>query len=191
VRRFDFILWQDDMDASLAAAIGVAAAASEVVELSSSWWTAPKQGAVDVPLLDLAPGAVAVEWFSNGPGTALQISVFGPALGAVDFVAAFARRLALALGRPLLFSDCHVFPLVFLMAREDGAIVHVVVRDDDAMALLPDDPGDPDYWARDVLFAPGDRLPHPGPEEQRAPGAPRTRCAIFGGPCPKRRLRCL
>jgi hypothetical protein len=76
------------------------------------------------------------------------------------------------------------------MAREDGAIVHVVVRDEEGMALAPQDPDDPDHWARDVLFAPGEALPRATAAELQARSDPPLRCAVFGGACPKRKQLC-
>ena len=78
-----------------------------------------------------------------------------------------------------------------MMARADGAIVHVVVRDDDGMALVPDDPADPHYWERDVLFEPDAPLPAATAAELDAQPDPPLHCVVFGGACPKRKFRCV
>jgi hypothetical protein len=185
-----YALWQDDLDERLLAAIRFAADGAEV-QLRDTWMGLPKDRGDDAPWEDVPSGALAVEWDAVGPGAAMQLCVFGRVLGDDVSQAQFGRRLALALGRPLLFSDCHLFPLTYMMAREDGAIVHVVIRDDDAMSLLPDDPADPDYWERDVLFAPGAALPATPDSALDAQADPPGQCVVFGGGCPKRKFRCV
>lgn len=188
MRIFYFVLWQDDLDQPLVDAVGAAAGGLPVV-LSQAWNGMSKDGAAeDPPEFDVPAGVIELEWRTRGPGSAMQLAVYARPLPADVGVAEFGRRLARALGRPLLFSDCHVFPLSYFMAREDGAILHVVVRDDDGMALLPDDPKEPDSWERDVLFAPSQPLPMPA-DDLRAD--PPERCGVFTGACPKRTSLCV
>ncbi len=190
MRRLFYLLWQDDLDPALVEAIRSAVSGAELV-LLDTWWGLAKDGEDDPAGPDIPPGAVAVEWSARGPGAAMELCVFGPGVPDDLSPPQFGRRLAKALGRPLLFSDCHVFPLTYMMAREDEAIVHVVVRDDDGMALVPDDPDDPDCWARDVLFEPDAPLPAATAAELDARPDPPLRCAVFGGACPKRKFRCV
>jgi len=190
MRRLFYLLWQDDLDPALVEAVRVAANCTEVV-LLHTWWGLAKDGGDDPPEPAIPPGAVAMEWSARGRGAAMELCVFGPGLADDLSPPQFGRRLAKALGRPLLFSDCHVFPLSYMMARENGAIVHVVVRDDDGMALVPDDPDDPDHWARDVLFEPDTPLPAASAAELDAQPDPPLHCAVFGGACPKRKYRCV
>ncbi len=184
-RRF-FIAWLAEPDERLlqaiARAMGIAAP-----RLLPTWWGCDKETG-DLP--DPAPeeGLVNVEFNTCGART-MELQVFGPAVSMPT--AALARAIARADGRPLLFSDCHLFPFTYMMAREDGAILHVLVRSDDAVVddfeLLPEDPANPDYWRRDVLFAPDDPLPPP----LVARADPPAHCAVFRGPCPKRQERCV
>ncbi len=189
MRRLYYVLWQDDLDAALAEAIGVASGGAPV-QLRGDW-IGVGGDAVGAPLDQPPPTGVVAEWGTRGPGAAMELCVWGPALADDLSEAQFGRSLAKALGRPLLFSDCHVFPLTYMLAREDGAIVHVVVRDDDAMTLAPDDPDDRDYWARDVLFEPHAPLPKATAAELEATPDPPDHCVTFGGRCPKRKFRCV
>jgi hypothetical protein len=189
MRRLYYVLWQDDLDPALVEAVSAGAGGAEV-QLRGNWMDLGKDGGdatLDLP----APAGVAVEWTAPAPGAAMELCVWGPALADDLTEAQFGRRLARALRRPLLFSDCHLFPLTYMMAREDGAIVHVVVRDDDGMALLPDDPADPDYWERDVLFEPDALLPTATAAELEARPDPPDHCIVFGGRCPKRKFPCV
>jgi hypothetical protein len=184
-RRF-FIAWLPEPDERLLLAIARATGVAEA-RLLPTWYGCDKQTG-DLPDPEPEEGPVNVEFDSCGAGT-MQLQVFGPAVSMPT--AALGRAIALADGRKLLFSDCHLFPFTYMMAREDGAIVHVVVRSDhdivDDFELLPEDPADPDYWRRDVLFAPGDALPPP----LVARADPPEHCAVFRGPCPKRQQRCV
>ena len=189
MRRLYYVLWQDDLDLALVEAIGIASGGAEV-QLRGDWMGVGKDGG-DASLDQPAPTGVAAEWSARGPGAAMELCVWGPALADDLSEAQFGRSLAQALGRPLLFSDCHVFPLTYMLAREDGAIVHVVVRDDDAMSLLPEDPDDPDDWSRDVLFEPRAPLPKATAAELEAKPDPPDHCVTFGGRCPKRKFRCV
>jgi hypothetical protein len=184
-RRF-FIAWLPAPDARLLQAIARATGV-DAVRLLPTWYGCDKQ-TNDLPDPKPEDGPGSVEFERCGVRT-MQLQGVGPAVSMAT--AALARAIALADGRPLLFSDCHLFPFTYLMARADGAIVHVVVRSADEVAddfeLLPDDPAAPDYWRRDILFAPGDALPPP----RVAQADPPEHCAVFGGPCPKRQERCV
>ncbi len=183
-RRF-FIVWLPEPDERLLRAIARATGVAEA-SLLPSWYGCDKQTG-DVPDPEPEAWPVNVEFDTYGART-MQLQVFGPAVSMAT--AALGRAIALADGRPLLFSDCHLFPFTYMMARADGAIVHVVVRSDDGgddFELLSEDPADPDYWRRDVLFAPGDALPSP----LVARADPPEYCAVFRGACPKRQERCV
>ena len=189
MRRLYYELWRDNLDPAVIDAVGVAAGGAGV-QVRGDWLGLGEDG--DEAWLDLpAPTGVAVEWSARGPGAAMELCVWGPALAGELTEAEFGRRLAMALGRPLLLGDCHIFPLSYMMARADCAIVHVVVRDDDALTLLPEDPADPDYWERDVLFEPDTPLPTATAAELAARPDPPDHCITFGGRCPKRKFRCV
>ena len=149
-RRF-FIAWVPEPDERLLRAIARATGVAEA-RLLPTWWGCDKK-TYDMPDSGPEEGALFVEFETCGART-MQLQIFGPAVSMGT--AALGRAIALADRRPLLFSDCHLYPFTYMMAREDGAILHVLVRSDDAVAddfeLLPDNPADPDYWRRDILF---------------------------------------
>jgi hypothetical protein len=185
MQRHFLVAWLPQPDARLLDAIATAAGVAEA-QLLPTWWGCGKDS-LNAPDLGLDEGAVNVEFDTCGE-RAMQLQIFGPAVSLRT--AALARAIALSDGRPLLFSDCHLFPFSYLMAREDGAIVHVVVKSDeeaiDNFELLPDDPASPDYRRWDVLFAPDAPLP-PALVERADPPA---HCAVFRGACPKRQFPC-
>jgi hypothetical protein len=191
MNRLDFILWQGAPDHALVDALAAAAGMDDVVVLTT--WNGCVKGSWDFPATPEATGAVNLEWLDLGTGAAMAIEVFGSAIGPGLGRPEFGRRLARALGRPLLFGDCHLFPWTYMMAREDGAIVHVVVQpgDEAGFVLLPEDPSHPDHWERDVLFGPDDPLPVTTAETLASRLSPPGHCAIFGGACPKRKFRCV
>jgi hypothetical protein len=189
MRRLNFCAWDEHVSPAFLEAAITAAGASEALLLKT--WNGVEKITWDIPATDPPPAQLYVEWLTGGPGNASQVQLFGPAIADDCGEPAFGRRLARAWGKPLLFSDCHLFPGSWMMAREDGAIVHVVIRDDDTMALLPDDPADPDYWPRPVLFGPGDPLPVPTAAELAARPDPPDHCVVFGGRCPKSLQQCV
>lgn len=186
MQRFFFVAWLPRPDARLIAAIARAVGVADA-RLLPTWWGCEKQTG-NLPHPEPDEGPLNIEFDTCGERT-MQLQVFGPAVSLG--IAALGRAIALSDGRPLLFSDCHLFPFSYMMAQEDGAIVHVIVRPDEGVGndfeLLPDDPADPDFWRRDVLFAPSDPLPPPLVERADPP----TRCGVFRGACPKRQERCV
>ena len=191
MRDYYFCAWRTPPDAAFLSAVAKAANVdAHNARLLDSWDHVDKADPFG-PEVEPPKAQVYVEWTPAGDSlVTCQIHVFGPAIREDESEPSFARRLARLSGWPLLFSDCHVYPNTWMMAREDGAIVHVVVRDDDDMTLLPEDPREPDHWARDVLFAPDDPLPQPTAAELDARGDPPDRCKAFGGACPKRKFLC-
>jgi hypothetical protein len=155
------------------------------VRLPPTWWGCDKSGG-GLPDPEPVEGPVNVEFMACSD-RAMEFAVFGRGLTLAR--ADLGRAIAIADGRPLLFSDCSLFPFSYFMAREDGAIVSVVVSpaDEGAFVLLPQDPAEPDATPRVVLFGPNEPLPRPADPAELDP--PR-RCAVFGGPCPKRHSVC-
>jgi hypothetical protein len=180
LQRQFYVAWVTEPDAVLIAAVAEATGAGEVRVLPTWWGCEKRNGALPVP--EPGEGLVNLE-FQRCSDRAMEFSVFGP--GVRRARADLGRAIALASGRPLLFSDCNLFPWSYFMAREDGAIVNVAIHptDEDIFELMPEDPADPDGIPRTVVFAPDEPLP-------TAPDLPELdpprRCAVFGGPCPKR-----
>lgn len=138
------------------------------------------------------PGPINVEVYRRGGQFALDVEVWGPTFGEGESSAGFARALALALGRPVLFSDCSSFVFSYFLADPKGAIWEALlqIRDDDVMDL-----DDTSLYPRLVIAADEDlpRRAAGDPEswthgdtscETYVPGRP---CRVFAMECPKRR----
>jgi hypothetical protein len=140
------------------------------------------------------PGPINVEVYWRRGQFALEVEVWGPTFGDGQTAAGFARALALAIGRPLLFSDCSAFALSYFLTDAKGAIWEVLLqtRDDDVLDLDDTSPylrlmiaadeqlprravGDPESWTH------GDTTC-----EAYVPARP---CRVFARECPKRRAR--
>jgi hypothetical protein len=190
MREYNFCAWRSAPDAAFLAAVARAAGVGETELAVLDTWNFVNKTDPMAPDVEAPQASVYVEWVEIGEAAvSCQIRIFGPAIREDEGEPVFARRLARESSEPLLFSDCHIYPNTWMMAREDGAIVHVVVRDDDAMTLLPDNPADPDYWERDVLFAPDAPLPPTTAAGLDARIHPPERCK-FGGRCPKKKFVC-
>lgn len=139
------------------------------------------------------PGPINVEVYRRKGRFALEVEVWGETFGEGETSASFSRALALALGRPLLFSDCSSFPFSYFLVDPKGAIWEVLLQisDDDIFDLCDSShypcltiavnkclprraAGDPDSWT------PGDTSC-----ETYVPGRP---CRAFAMECPRKRV---
>lgn len=169
-------------------ALRVATGESDVVGLET--WMGCDKATWDLPVLPQPTGRIEVEWLLRRGQFGLDLRIMTRDSCREMSAAMFARAFARALGRPLLFSDCHLFPWSYIMASADGSIFDVVCEpnEDDRLDLLPDDPDGPDHFTPVLLFAAGDALP-PAPEGGMF--EPPDRCGVFGGACPKKSDRCI
>ncbi len=190
MRFLNFVVWKTGPDEDLVRAVG-AAFGTTAVRVVDTWNFSEKSTGDLLAANDPPPADVYLEWLERG-GDAISLQIFGPAVKDDAGAGDVGRALALALGMPLLFSDCSLFPFSYLMAREDGAILNVVIRDldEDGFELLPSDPDDPDHWIPEMVFEADQPLPPPASEEMRRNIVHHKMCAIFDGPCPKPAFKC-
>ncbi|MBV9993715.1 MAG: hypothetical protein JO127_00750 [Caulobacteraceae bacterium] len=145
-------------------------------------------------------GAVNIEWLRRRGRYALEVQVYRRDAATNETPAQFARRLAAALQRSILFSDCSTFGYSYFSAEPDGSIwaqLLVIGDDDERLDLDSYDHPDPSQRYPRMVFRGDAPLPVRGavpPEassgdystcEIRISGKP---CRIFNLPCPKHRL---
>ena len=187
VRTFNLISDLDGITESLLRAIRIATACEDVVVLST--WNGCDKATWDLPAENEPWGGVNVEWLLRAGEFRLDVKLWGRAIPASYTRARLAREIAKALGRPLLFSDCAIFPWSYLEAMPDGAIRHVVARpnDDDRLDLYPAapaGPGDREYFEPEILYGPSDPLNDADPWMPER-SIPPDYCAVFNRSCPK------
>lgn len=160
---------------------------SEVVGLETWMWC--DKATHEVPVTPRRHGKVEVEWLRRKGQFGLDLRIIARDSCQRMSAAMFARAFAGALGRPLLFSDCHLFPWSYILAGADGSMFDVVCQpnDEDRLDLVAGDPDRPGDFTPGLLFAPYDALPAPLEGETFAPP---DRCGVFGGACPKKSERC-
>ena len=191
MQSFDLMADLDGVTQELVRAIAHAAGTMDIAVLST--WNGCDKVSWDLPGEMERTAEVNVEWLLRSGRFRLDLRVWGRGIPDTRTEARFARDVARTLGRPLLFSDCHLFPWSYILARQDGAILHVLVRpnEGDSFDLMPETPafeGDTDFFAPELLYASGDPLDDAGtqiPERSLPP----EYCRIFNGPCPKS-LKC-
>ena len=167
-----------DFSGEIPRALHVITGESDIVVLET--WNGCDKTSWDLP--PAAPqGRIEIEWLRRKGQFGLDLKIFARDSYLRMGEAVFVRALARALGRPLLFSDCHLFPWSYFMAAADGSIFDVVCEpnEEDRLDLVPDAPV--------LLFAPSDVLPPPEGETFEPP----YRCGVFGGACPKKSDRCV
>jgi hypothetical protein len=155
---------------------------------------------------DQREAAVYIERYRRPGRFGLDVSIFGrhriePNISEAEFV----RRLARAIGRRLVTSDCDANPWSWFRFNPDGSIDRVyTVTDAPDGTILYDLACDlstdhPDFLGSDPIWPAGAQLP-PKPEDapDHMPHAMRTfcdgaanggLCETFWAPCPKVRLR--
>ncbi|HET7697155.1 MAG TPA: hypothetical protein VFK57_15695 [Vicinamibacterales bacterium] len=191
VRTFDLSADLDEVTPELVRAIRTATAAAHVVVLST--WNGCDKRTWDVPAETAPWGDVTVEWLLRAGQFRLDLKLWGRAIPPRFTPAALAREIARALGGPLLFSDCSLFPWSYLEATPDGAIWHVVARpnEEDRLDLLPAAPaGDRgrEYFPPQLVYAAAEALADADPSAPDR-SSPPDYCAVFNRSCPKA-LRC-
>lgn len=185
VRTFDVIADLDGITEGLLRATRIATGCEDVVVLST--WNGCDKATWDLPAANEPWGGVNVEWLLRRGEFRLDVKLWGRAIPASYTAARLARDIAIALGRPLLFSDCAIFPWSYLQAMPDGSIRHVVARpnDDDRLDLLPPAPaGDGEYFEPEEICAASDLLRDADPSKPDR-SSPPDYCAIFNRSCPK------
>lgn len=187
MRTFDFTADLDGITADLLRAIRIATGCEHVVVLST--WNGCDKVTWDIPAEHEPWGDVNLEWLLRAGEFRLDVKLWGRGIPASCTAAQLTRAIAKALGRPLLFSDCAIFPWSYLEAMPDGAILHVVARpnDEDRLDLYPAAPASPDdheYFAPEILCAPSDRLNDAEPWMPNR-SIPPDYCAVFNRSCPK------
>lgn len=184
---FDVSSDLDDFSEEILEALRVATGESDVVE-HGTWMGCDKEN-WDLPVTRHPEAKIEVEWLRRKGRFGLDLRIVARDAHLHMSDGMFARAFARALGRPLLFSDCHLFPWSYFMAAADGSIFDVVCEpnDDDRLDLIPSDPDEPGHSMPMLLFGPADELP---PVTDDATFEPPDRCGVFGGECPKKLERC-
>lgn len=190
MRTFDITANLDGITADLLRAIRIATRCEQVVVLST--WNGCDKVTWDLPAEQEPWGDVSIEWLLRAGEFRLDLKLWGR-IPASFTPARLARELAVALGGPLLFSDCALFPWSYLEAMPDGSIRHVVARPDehDRLDLLPPAPahdGDREYFDPEVICAASDPLLDADASKPDR-SSPPDYCAVFNRSCPKT-LKC-
>jgi hypothetical protein len=189
-----------DLDDPSKLPAAVAAATGERdVKLLAGWLGRDRDTGALLP--DEASAAVSIEWLRSRGRFALNILVYCRGVAETETKGGFARGLARALGRAVLFSDCSAFGYSYFSAEPDGAILAQLLvvdeADPDRMDLDAYDHPDPRHRYPRLVFSADEALPpwtRDAPEtwargdttcELMIGGRP---CRIFNLPCPKHRL---
>jgi hypothetical protein len=157
----------DAVDARLIGAIAAITGETDIVSLDT--WSGVDKTTWDLPeQSDAREARIFLEHLRRKGRFGLDLQIFGHGLPDLSS-AEFARRLAHALARPLLISDCSLFGFSWFKVDPDGAVAEVVsvIGDDDCFDLLSDLPPDhPEFVAAKPIWAAADVLP------QKPQGAP-------------------
>lgn len=190
-----------DIDSAFIAAIAMITGTTDVLLLDT--WNGVDPVTFEMPEDD-REAAVYVERYRRPGRYGLDVSIFGahriePNVSEAEFV----RRLARAVGRALVISDCDANPWSWFRFNPDGSIERVyTVNDADDGTILYDlacdlDPADPGFLSSEAIWPAGAQLP-PKPEDapDQMPRAMQTfcdgaakggLCETFWAPCPKLR----
>lgn len=193
----------EDVDTGFVAAVAALAGTQDVLLLDT--WNGVDPLTFEMPEHQ-ADAAIFIERYRRPGRFGLDISIFGqhriePTLSEAEFV----RRLAHALCRSFVISDCDANPWSWFRIDPNGAIYQVYTcPDGEDGAILYDlacdlEPNHPDYIAQRRVWPAGEPLPQkPADAPDHLPRDMRTfcqgadtggLCESFWAPCPKLRRR--
>jgi hypothetical protein len=181
MRSFNILADLDELGIDVVRAISRVLETPHVTVLST--WNGCDKVTGDLPQRQESTGEVNLEWLLRAGRFRMDLQVWGKGIPPTMTEARFAREVAKGIGDPVLFSDCHLFPWSYLVARPN---------EEDRLDLLPEHPAFPDdrdYFPREVLYGPTDLLIDADPGRGDRSDPPEY-CAIFNRSCPKM-VRCI